>query len=323
MFDVITIGSAVQDVFVSSKKFTLLKSQKFTTGVGECFALGAKIKIDSLVFDTGGGATNAAVTFRRAGLKTSVITKIGRDMSGEAVRRALKKEKIHIGNMVVDEKLPTAYSVILTAASGDRSILTYRGASANLRARDIAFSKLKTRWLYITSLGGNIVLLKRLLSFAKNHGIHVFLNPGGSELSNSQAFLKRAIRNIDVLSLNTEEAAVLFGISYSEKEKLVADISALSPNMVLLTDGANGAYFVNQDKKYFMPTTGKKAVNATGAGDAFGSGFLAGYILRKGFRFALRLGLYNAEGVIQKVGAKNGIFKKVPRTLTRPIIKEL
>ncbi|HLD82058.1 MAG TPA: carbohydrate kinase family protein [Patescibacteria group bacterium] len=321
MFDVITIGSAVQDVFVTSRKFTLLKSPKFSTGVGECFALGSKINIDNIVFDTGGGATNAAVTFRRAGLKTSIVTKIGDDISGEAVMRALKKEKIDTRHVVVDAKQTTGYSVILTAGEGDRSILTYRGVAADLRERDISFSKLKTRWFYVTSLAGNIALLRKIVSFSEKHGVKVFLNPGGAELK-QRSFLKKMIRRVDVLSFNTEEAAVLLDLDFSNKKKLVDGMAALTNNTVLLTDGPDGTFFIDQGKRYSMPTTGKKSVNATGAGDAFGSGFLAGYILRNDFRFALRLGLYNAEGVIQKIGAKNGIFTKVPSFLRKPTIKE-
>ena len=62
MFDVITFGSATRDVFLRSKAMELHKEH----GIEEaCFPFGAKIDIDDIDFETGGGATNNAVTFTR------------------------------------------------------------------------------------------------------------------------------------------------------------------------------------------------------------------------------------------------------------------
>ena len=63
MYDVITIGAGLRDVFLVSDAFVALKSKKFSTGVGECLALGTKIELDDIVLTTGGGASNAAATF--------------------------------------------------------------------------------------------------------------------------------------------------------------------------------------------------------------------------------------------------------------------
>ena len=69
MFDVITIGTAAKDTFLISRFFKILKDSKhlkkfdFPTGEAQCFALGGKIELDNQVIATGGGATNAAVTF--------------------------------------------------------------------------------------------------------------------------------------------------------------------------------------------------------------------------------------------------------------------
>jgi len=57
----------------------------------------------------------------------------------------------------------------------------------------------------------------------------------------------------------------------------------------------------------------RKVVNATGAGDAFGSGFISGLILYKGnIKKSLQLGMLNSNSVVTSMGAKHGLLKKPP-----------
>jgi len=48
----------------------------------------------------------------------------------------------------------------------------------------------------------------------------------------------------------------------------------------------------------------------TGAGDAFGSGFLSGLLQKNDIEYAIQLATANATSCIQKIGAKNGLLKK-------------
>ncbi|MBT7867591.1 MAG: carbohydrate kinase family protein, partial [Opitutales bacterium] len=82
-FDVITIGSAVKDVFVQSDKFYVEESDRFPGSEDACFVLGGKIEIDEPIFGSGGGATNAAATFAKLGLKAATIAKVGSDDTGK------------------------------------------------------------------------------------------------------------------------------------------------------------------------------------------------------------------------------------------------
>ena len=59
-------------------------------------------------------------------------------------------------------------------------------------------------------------------------------------------------------------------------------------------------------------TRGIKAVNATGAGDAFGAGFLVAMMKWGNPAGALQLATINAEGTIQKTGAKEGLLTFIP-----------
>ena len=83
-FDVVSFGSAVVDAFVSTKQ----------SGKKIEYKTGAKILVDDLRFDVGGGATNSAVAFSRLGLRTGCVCNVGDDNNGDDVLRMLKKERV-------------------------------------------------------------------------------------------------------------------------------------------------------------------------------------------------------------------------------------
>ena len=82
MYDIISIGSATRDVFFSADDIKKFKMSEFPTGEAICLGLGSKIEMKKIVLTSGGGGTNAAVTFSRQGLKTACIGVISTDANG-------------------------------------------------------------------------------------------------------------------------------------------------------------------------------------------------------------------------------------------------
>lgn len=309
MLDVITIGSASKDVFLISEDFKLVKSNKFKTGVGECFAYGSKVPLQEIYFDTGGGATNAAFTFANLKLKTGVVSRIGKDIYGQEIIAVLKKKKVDTTNIFVDKDNKTAYSTILLIAGGDRTILVYRGTAANFSDQDIKWQNIKTKWFYVTSLAGNINMLKKIFRFAKENKINIAWNPGGGELKLGLQKLKPLISQAKLFNLNLQEAQKLTDLNNVNKifEKLSFD-----NDYNIITDGSNGAYLSVPEGLFRVKTTKVKVVNTTGAGDAFGSAFTAGLIKKDDWKYAVRLAILNSQGVITKMGAKHGLLTRLP-----------
>src|SRR5688572_16257109 len=89
----VSIGAAVQDVFLSqSDALDPVKEED-----GSFYAelkMGGKADVDQINFSTGGGATNAAVTFARQGLDSVFMGAIGHDIAGQAVVEDLKREGV-------------------------------------------------------------------------------------------------------------------------------------------------------------------------------------------------------------------------------------
>src|SRR3989338_3601764 len=147
MFDVITLGSATRDIFV---KTDLKQKNNYLL-----MELGDKIEIEKPFMETGGGATNSAVSFSRLGLKAAAIIKLGNDGSGHLIKHTLEKEHVSRKFVLHDNNYGTALSIIMYKKNIDRTLFVYRGASSHILPKDVKLKKLKTNWLYITALNGD------------------------------------------------------------------------------------------------------------------------------------------------------------------------
>ncbi len=155
MYDVVTFGSATQDVFMSSNNLVALESDKFVTKKGLCVPLGSKIHIENVFFAMGGCGTNASVTFAQQGLKAAYCGQIGLDSAGHMVKSELSKYGVALDLLKERSEYNTAYSVVLSLPDVDRSILEHYGACHNITKEDIPFDKLQCNWFYVGPLSGN------------------------------------------------------------------------------------------------------------------------------------------------------------------------
>lgn len=321
MYDVITIGGASQDMYLKNEVFKKIKSREFPAGFGQCLSAGTKIELENVIFETGGGGTNSAVALSRLGLNCAFLGKIGEDTAGQEIINVLKKENVATHLIVKDEKRKTAFAIIVLDHAEEKTILVFRGAEETLNTSEIDFEKLETKWFYITSLAGNLELLEKLISYANTHNIKIALNPGVKELAEKET-LKSILKRIDILLLNFEEAEEFTG--KNKIEEIMPGLIKFS-NMAVITMAAQGAIASDGKNIYEIPTTTAKDIqDTTGAGDAFGSAFLAGMILKDDIRAALQLGIANSRAVLMETGAKNGLLKAIPQQFEHEVkIKEI
>lgn len=312
MFDVITIGSATRDVFIRSTALDIHESDEPPFGLEGCFPIGAKIDIDEMVFQTGGGATNAAVTLARLGFRVATVGSVGRDPNGRDIADEFKEYGISDRFLQRHDDEQTAYSIIIVAGSGERTVLVYRGAARKLDPELIPWKKLRAKWFYLTSLGGDIKTVARILDHAETEGIKVAWNPGNGELKQGIDKLEPLIRKVDVFNLNREEASALTGIGTEDLGAIIERLRGLPKHVLLVTDGLGGTYAADAENVSHSGIIDVPRVNTTGAGDAFGSGFVAGLLRRNDTGYALAVATWNATGVVQEMGAKRGLLSNFP-----------
>ncbi len=307
MYDVITVGSATIDVFASTEfsEIIAIKEPKKETEL-LAYPLGSKILIKQILFSTGGGGTNTAVSFSRLGLKTAWLGKLGNDANAQTVISELKKEKIDI--LAEKGKGFTGYSVILDSIKDDRTILTYKGVNDDFTFKEIPLKKIKTKWFYFCSMmDKSYIAIEQLGAYAKKNSIKIAFNASSYLVKKGTVYLGKLLSMTDIFILNDEEAAILVG--YNTIEEMLKKIHLLGPKIVVITEGSKGAHTYDGNYIYSLAGGKVKVVETTGAGDAFASGFVSGIIKKGDIEFALKLGKANAESVITYHGAKNKLLK--------------
>ena len=301
----LAIGAAVQDVFLShSDEFTPVSDRS----VHEQFMrleLGAKADVNNIEFSTGGGATNAAVTFARQGLHSQFMGTVGHDPAGQAVLTDLDNEGVDTTHISYSSKYNTGYSVLLLAPSGERTILTYRGASTHYDAKNFDLSESDIDLVYVSSMAGSMDALHKIFTQAKKLGIKIMFNPGKGELSQPEK-LRALLEDVDVLSVNREEMQIL--VEGSELEELVRHALHFVP-VAIVSDGPNGV--IASDGKSIVRAgmyEDVRVTDRTGAGDAFGSGFLSQWAQGKSLKDSIVFASANSTSVVTRIGAKTGIL---------------
>lgn len=315
MFDIITFGSATQDILVNIKNLKIIDSKDdFVTGKGICFNFGSKVDVEQMFFYSGGGGTNTATTFIKQGFKVAFCGAVGQDASGQNITNELKNLGINTDFIKKIKEKSTNHSIIIDSVDKiDRTILMYKGASELVEKNDIPWKKLKTKWIYLAPLSGLLCdSFEDIVNFAYENKIKIAVNPSNDQLLKPTEDLKRVFDKVDVLILNQEEASLLTKISYEKENEIFKKIDQICSNVVVMTKGGEGV--VVSDGKHLYrakPFSERKIVDTTGAGDSFASGFISDFIRYNGdIKKAIQLGMANSIGCISEMGAKNGLLNK-------------
>lgn len=155
-------------------------------------------------------------------------------------------------------------------------------------------------------------LLRKAFGYAEKKGIKVAWNPGSTEIAKGLKVLGPLIKKTEVLLLNREEASKLTRKPPKDLGRMADLLREYPQRAVIITDGRNGAYAFERDSALYCPSLTKERVNTTGAGDAFGSGLVAGLMRKNDLKYALGVASCNATGVIGEMGAKKGLITKFP-----------
>lgn len=239
---------------------------------------GSKIPVDDIAWSLGGNAANVAVGLAKLKVNVALATIFGDDERGIWIKRELLKNNVNLDWSQTDKERQSNLSAVVVV-NGERTILSYH-CPTDKKVESLPAAK----WFYLTSYSH--------ADLAKITGRLAF-NPNMTDLK--AGTVGPVVDKTEVLILNKEEANVL---------------GRVGPKITVVTDGPNGATVYDNGKEVHKPAMGGKAYEATGAGDAFSSGFLAAMFYGKDLETALDWGMHNAGSVIQKVGAIEGLLDK-------------
>lgn len=321
MYDIITIGGATQDIFVESDEAKILNIETQSTKQSYlCFDYGAKIELDKLAYDIGGGASNAAVNLSNLGLKTGIIVKIGNDVISKAVLQRFEERNVDKSMVIQSKKDKTGFSVILVSYEGDRTVLMHRGANSTISIDEINWEKVKqSKWVYVASLSGDSnQILDQFAEFAEENGINMAFNPGTAQIKGGVERLKKVLQQAEILILNRSEASIITGISNYPPEyptiedenlkEIIYKLKQYGSKVIVITEGKKGAYVFDGKTLYYAPSFPSKVVSTLGAGDAFASTFVASMIkYDKDIEKSLKMASINSAATVESFGAQTGL----------------
>lgn len=339
MWDIVAIGSTTRDNFLKAN-YKLIDWPETPLKKAIVLPFGEKIGVDEIYKTIGGNSANASVTFTRQGFKTACVAELGTDLEAKAIKEQLEKEGVYTKLITYSKEKPTAFSVLLLQ-DGERTILGYHGASDTLTLKDLNLKKLKARWWYISLAGESDAMLADLVNFARENGIKVAFNPSGHHIKHKRQEILAVLKDVAFLVLNAGEAAELVGIPFEREQEVFRKLDELTPGIVAVTNGDKGVTVSDGKNRYKARIFPEQVLaDRTGAGDAFGSGFVAGLMGREDRRssvrndrnaqldqaqrsivdhrtfdaenilYAIRLATANAASVVEHIGATEGILTK-------------
>ena len=281
-------------IFVADISFSGLK----IPSIGETI-LGKKYNIGP-----GGKGCNQAIAIARLGGNTNFISKIGKDAYGELALKTLEKNKISTENIIQDSNQQTGVAGILVDQNtGKNAINVIVGAPSSLKINEIEkqINLIKSSKIFLTQLEVPKDVTLHCLKTAKENGCITILNPApASEIS------EEFYNNIDFFTPNETEAEFYTGIKISsakEAKQAAIKLINLGIKKVIITLGEKGLFYTDGNEEIYLKANSVKAIDTTGAGDAFNGGLAFGLSKEKSIKECLELANTVAGVSTTKLGA--------------------
>ena len=227
----------------------------------------------------GGGAANIAVCVARLGGCVAFLGKVGNDCIGNALKEVLIREKVDTAGFVSDDMAKTSLAFVQIDSQGERSFSFYGETPAHLALRPGDLNVPLLHSAKILAYGDKILALPdihkttvRAVETASTAGAKIAFDPNirlslwsSPELARSTILAH--LPCCDYIKLSTEELCFLTG--QKDLDAGVGMIARPGLSLLVITDGAKGAYAFTPSHTAFHPSYQVDAIDSTGAGDAF------------------------------------------------------
>ncbi len=302
-YDVLCLGIMVADVVARPVKGLPKKGTLET--------------VERIELHTGGCAVNTGISLARLGVRVGLMGKAGQDGFGDYIINVLQRNGVDAGGVVRDPVNNTSGTMVMVDQDGERSFIHYVGANGAIREEDIDFDRVRrARILHVA--GHNLMpgfdgeVCARVLQRARAAGVTTSLDTAWDFSGRWLALIEPCLHQVDIFVPSFEEAKEIAG---REEPDDVADFFLnYGIKTVALKMGSQGCYVKTRQEAFALPIFPVQAVDATGAGDAFAGGFLAGVVMGWDLKQTARLG--NAVGAlcVTAMGATTGV-RSVPETI--------
>lgn len=324
MKKILGMGNALVDMLVQIPNDDLLNEINFPKGsmqlvdIAQSDAVMLKITDMPVQQLSGGSAGNTIHGIAALGGETGFIGKVGEDELGAFYHEDLKNAGIQ--SIFIKSKNATGKAIAMITPDSERTFATHLGAAVELSAEDIKPEMFKGYSIFHIEgyLVQNHALLERAMQLAKDAGALVSIDLASFNVVEANYdFLWKIVKEyVDIVFANEEEAKSFTGKEPEEALNHIAEFVRIAVVKV----GKKGAFIKNDGVKIHVPATEAKAIDTTGAGDLFASGFLFGLVNNWDMEKAGKAGAIMAGKVIEKVGGRLSVQEIVE---VKNIIKTL
>lgn len=260
----------------------------------------------------GGSPTNVAMNLSRFGLKVGLVATVGKDGFGDYIKNRLTEAEIDLSGLAeVDSHASTVIFVSRTVGSPE--FIPMRGADFQINQEQIPLEDLKTTRLFHTTCFGlsrqparDSILAAAKIAYDAGATLSIDINYAEKiwpERETALEVLKQYCSFAPLIKASTDDVERIFGRSL-DTEELFETLHGLGAKIVCLTLGKKGAILSQPGKTPIELPAMKvdKIMDATGAGDAFWSGFLFAYLKEMEPEACMNTGLKTAAIKLQNVG---------------------
>ena len=308
--DLLGIGNAITDILVQVD-YQFIEKMKFNIGTMQLTDYETINKTINLFNDrkvsAGGSVANTVSMVSSLGDSCAFIGRRKNDAQGKLFSKSMLASNIILPNSEADRGDPSSTCLVMITPNGERTMLTYLGASTSLTEDDVDLSLLeKAKIVYVEGYLFDLPEAKKLFynlaDKQKELGFELALSLSDPFCVNrhKEDFLKLLDKKIKIVFSNQEEIETLYSCSVEKallnsSDKVFINISTL---------GEKGAMVYSSGNLIKKDSFSVEVKDTTGAGDSFAAGFLHGYINNFPLDKCTEVGNFCASETVKVIGAR-------------------
>ena len=272
---------------------------------------GTLARTERVEFTIGGCAANVAVDMARLGLRVGVSGRVGDDVFGREVRDRLVAASVECSGLVLSPTAPTSSTFVLNVRGEDRRFIHCVGANAEYDGSQVTAETIRAaKVLYVGGFGLLEALtpecVVRMFRLAREANVTTILDVVLPEVGNLAGWIEAVAPWADYFFPNNDEAERLCG--ETDPVRQARHFRDLGVREVVITCGSRGSLLLGPNGQLELGIYPVEAIDATGTGDAFVSGFVFGLLRGASTAECLRLGSAMGASCVRTMGATTGVF---------------
>ena len=269
---------------------------------------GETTKGTSLRFSPGGKGSNQRTAAHRAGAEAMLIGAMGNDVLGNILKKHYQTEKMSQKHITVSDNFETGSALIeIDGRDGQNRIIVIPAANelvdrAAVLAAEGDFADCDAVLTQLETTTEAVLAAKEL---AHKYGKPFILNPAPYGVIDPAVF-----DGVDYVTPNETEAEEFTGVKVDSVEDCrlaAAKLMAMGVKNVIITLGVRGAFFTDGKRELLVPALKMKAVETTGAGDAFNGGFVTALAEGCDVETALKFATCTSAISVTRLGAASSM----------------